>query len=176
MRDYYVEKRQEMKSDLSKIITPRTQESLERLIEARARMYLREEATMEDYEDSIWLYEIYINETWRDPYTGKVDTGPMMGIMETSRMKQAEYLPRIIEQMYRDGKGQVGLDTELYVKRGDLVDEMVSRGKVDQGRANDIIKVAMEKDLVWSPGVDRIKLSGSDANRMLGDKQTLNTG
>ncbi len=175
MKEYYKRKRQEMRNDPSKTFTPRQLESIERLIEARARMFLRSEAINEDYEDSVKLHEIYVNETWLDPYTGKVDTGPMVGIMETSRMKQAEYLPRIIEQMYRDGKGQIGLDTELYVKRGDLVDEMVSRGKVDQGRANDIIKVAMDKDLVWSPGVDRIKLSGSDSNRMLGDEQTLNT-
>jgi len=36
--------------------------------------------------------------------------------------------------------------------------------------------VAMDQDLVWSPGPDRIKLSDKEANRMLGgEPQTLNT-
>jgi len=46
MKEYYKAKRQEMKTDISKIFTPRQLESLERLIEARARMYLRKEATL----------------------------------------------------------------------------------------------------------------------------------
>jgi len=62
------------------------------------------------------------------------------------------------------------------VRRGDLVKEIVSYGKVDQGRANEIVKVALEQDLVWSPGPDRIKLSDKEANRILGsESQTLNT-
>ena len=176
MKNYYTAKRQEMKSDISKVFTPRQLESLERMIEARARMHLREEATEEDFNDTVWLQEIYINETWTDPYTGKVDTGPMVGIPEVSRFKQAEYVPMVIKQMYRDGKGVPDATGELSVRRGDLVKELVGYGKVDQGRANEIIKVALEQDLVWSPGPDRIKLSDKEANRMLGDEpKTLNT-
>jgi len=139
-------------------------------------MHLREEATIEDFNDTIWLHEIYINETWTDPYTGKVDTRPMVGIPEVSRFKQAEYVPMVVRQMYRDGKGIPDAIGELSVRRGDLVKEIVSYGKVDQGRANEIVKVALEQDLVWSPGPDRIKLSDKEANRMLGaESQTLNT-
>ena len=173
---YYEEKRQEMRNDPSKTFTPRQLESIERLIEARARMFMRSEATDEDYEDAVKLHEIYVNETWLDPYTGKVDTGPMVGIPEVSRFKQAEYVPMVIKQMYRDGKGIPDATGELSVRRGDLVKEIVGYGKVDQGRANEIVKIALEQDLVWSPGPDRIKLSDKEANRMLGgEPQTLNT-
>jgi len=180
MGKYYEQKRQEMKNDLSKTITPRQLETMERLVEARARMHLRKEATIEDYDDSVWLYEIYINDTWKDPYTGKVDTGPMMGIIETSKLKQMEYLPSIIELMYQDGKGSVGLDGDLYVIEGDLIREVVSRsdGRIDSERAREIIRKSAEDhiDILFSPSPGRYKISGVGRNQMLGaHSQTLNT-
>lgn len=178
IRTYYESKRQEMRKDQSKIFTPRQLESIERLVEARARMYLRSEATMEDLEDSLWLHEIYVNETWKDPYTKEVDTGPMMGITETSLQKQAEYVPRIIESMYADGRGDIDAIGERCVKKGVLVDELIARsnGNIGRERAQDVIRLAIEKDYIWNPTVDKIKLSGVGRNRMLGDEQTLNTG
>ena len=178
IRGYYEEKRQEMRKDISKIFTPRQLESIERLIEARARMHLRTEATMEDLEDSLWLHEIYVNETWKDPYTKEVDTGPMMGITETSLQKQAEYVPRIIESMYTDGRGDIDATGERCVKKGALVDELIARsnGNIGRERAQDVIRLAIEKDYIWNPTVDKIKLSGVGRNQMLGaESETLNT-
>ena len=180
IRTYYENKRQEMRKDQTKIFTPRQLESIERLVEARARMYLREEATMEDLEDSLWLHEIYVNETWKDPYTEEVDTGPMVGIPETSLRKQAEVLPSIIKLMYRDGRNEVDPTGERYVTQGKLIDEIISRsgGRIDKGRAMDIINLAKSDgiDIVYAYSYDKIKLSGPDENRMLGDEPTtLNT-
>ena len=172
MRDYYKKKRQEMKNDESKMYTPRQLESLERMIEARARMHLREEANEEDFNDTVWLQEIYINETWKDPYTGEVDTGPMLGITESSLQKQSDFVPRIVKSMYDDGKAEIDAGGERYVRKGVLVDELVARsnGKIDKGRAQDVIRLAQEKDSIWSSAVDHIKLSGAGANKMLGDE------
>ncbi|MBU3942242.1 MAG: hypothetical protein KKF74_04995, partial [Nanoarchaeota archaeon] len=117
------------------------------------------------------------NETWKDPYTDEVDTAPMMGITETSLIKQAEYVPRIIEQMYRDGRGDIEATGERCVKKGSLVDELMARsdGKIGRDRAQDIIRVAIQKDYIWNPTIDKIKLSDSSKNQMLGSEQTLNT-
>lgn len=177
MKEYYKVKRQEMKTDISKIYTPRQLESLERMIEARARMHLRAEANEEDFNDTVWLQEIYVNETWKDPYTDKVDTGPMMGIIETSLQKQADFVPRIVESLYADGKAEIEPTGERFIKKGVLVDELVARsgGRIDKGRAQDVIRLALQKDFIWSPVADKIKLTG-DRNRMLGGEQTLNTG
>lgn len=175
--DYYVQKRQEMRNDNTKIFTPRQLETIERLIEARARMYLRNEANEEDFKDSVWLHEIYINETWKDPYTKKVDTGPMMGIPEKSREIQAGYIPKIIELMYSNGRAEIDALGERYVTKGKLVDELIacSDGKVGRDRAQEIIQVAIDLDIIWPSSLDKIKLTG-DRNRMLGDKeQSLNT-
>ena len=171
MGEYYKMKRQEMKNDPSKTYTPRQLEALERMIEARARMHLRKEAALEDFNDTIWLQEIYINETWKDPYTGQVDTGPMMGIRESSLMKQAEYVPRIVKSMYDDGKAEIDAGGERYVKKGVLVDELIARsdGKIGRDRAQDVIRLAVQKDYIWNPTIDKIKLSDLDKNRMLGD-------
>jgi len=102
----------------------------------------------------------------------------MMGVMETSLRKQAEYVPRIVESIYADGKAEIDAGGERYVKKGILVDELVARssGRIDKGRAQDVIQLALEKDYIWCSAVDHIKLSGAGANRMLGaDSQTLNT-
>jgi len=169
MRDYYKLKRQEMKNDISKMYTPRQLESLERMIEARARMHLRNEANEDDFNDTIWLQEIYINETWKDPYTGEVDTGPMLGITETSLQKQAKYVPRIVESIYADGKAEIDAQGERYVKEKTLTEELMARsgGKIDRYRAKDVIKWAIDADYIWDNKRGLIKLPG-DRNRMLG--------
>ena len=158
-------------------ISWRQAEALERACEARARAHHREEVTMEDAEAVVKLFEIYVRATWTDPYTGKIDMNVYEGMPANSRTKQSEYVPRIIEQMYRDGKGQVGVDGQLYVKRVDLIDEMKRLGNLDTYIANEVLTLAIKKDLVWEPrdGGGRVKLAGG-RNRMLGDEPTtLNT-
>jgi len=166
IKEYYEEKRVEMRQNQMKVFTPRQLESIERLTEARARMYLREEATLEDLQDSIWLHEIYVNETWRDPYTNEVDTAPMMGLPSDSLQKQAEYIPTIIRSIYRSGRGQIGVDGKLYVTRGDLITELTKNGVIDKGRANQVVDRAITLDLIWS-SIDKIKISGPNENQML---------
>jgi len=124
---------------------------------------------MEDAEATVRLFEIYVQATWTDPFTGKIDMSGYEGMPATSRVQQAEYVPRIVEQMYRDGKGIADPLGELYIRRKDLIDEMKRLGELDGYIANKVLDLAVEKDLVWPPGPDKIKLSGIGRNRMLGD-------
>lgn len=175
LREQFLEKRKSQNDASGLQVSWRQLESLERACEARARAHHRETVTIQDAEATIRLFEIYVQATWTDPYTGKVDMNVYEGLPPDSRIKQAEYLPRIIEQIYHDGKGVPGFDGELYVRRRDLVDELMAKGHLDNYSANQVIRLALEKDLVWSPGPDKIKITG-DRNRMLGDEeQSLNT-
>jgi DNA replicative helicase MCM subunit Mcm2 (Cdc46/Mcm family) len=156
-------------------ISWRQAEALERACEARARAHLRNEVTMGDAEAVVRLFDIYVQATWTDPFTGKIDMNVYEGITASSRQQQAEYLPNIIEHMYRDGRGICDALGELFVRRGDLIKEVERLGQLDTFIANKVLDLAIEKDLVWAPGIDKIKIKG-DRNRMLGNNpQTLNT-
>jgi len=169
LKQKFLEKRSDPSNKSGLKISWRQLESLERACEARARAHLRETVTIEDAEATVRLFEIYIQATWTDPFTGKIDMNVYEGMPPTSRVQQAEYVPRIIEQICRDGKGQIGLDGELYVKRVDLINEMKRLGELDGYVANQILDFAIKKDLVWPPGIDRIKITG-DKNQMLGSE------
>ena len=176
LREQFLDKRKVQNNTSGLQVSWRQLESLERACEARARAHHRENVTMQDAEATIRLFEIYVQATWTDPYTGKVDMNVYEGLLPDSLQKQAEYLPRIIAQIYRDGKGIPDPTGELYMRRNDLVNEIMARGGLDNYRANQVVKLALDKDLIWTPGMDKIKLSGVNANRMLGaDSQTLNT-
>ena len=175
LREQFLEKRKVQNNTSGLQVSWRQLESLERACEARSRAHHRETVTMQDAEATIKLFEIYVQATWTDPFTGKIDMSGYEGMPATSRVQQAEYVPRIVEQMYRDGKGNVGLDGELFVRRKDLIDEMKRMGELDGYVANQVLEMALKKDLVWPPGVDKIKITG-DNNQMLGSEQTLNTG
>jgi replicative DNA helicase Mcm len=173
LKKFFLEKRSDTDNNTGLQISFRQLESLERACEAYARAHLRETVTMEDAEATIKLFEIYVRATWTDPFTGKIDMNVYEGIPAASRQQQADYVPNIIEHMYRDGKGVCDALGELFVRRGDLIKELERLGQLDTFIANKVLDLAIEKDLVW--GIDKIKIKG-DRNRMLGDEeQSLNT-
>jgi len=156
LKEYYKRKRKEKQNEGGIQLTPRQLESLERLTEARARMHLRAEASMEDAEKTIELFEIYVNETWKDPYTGKIDLNVLEGLPPDSRNLQVEALPSFIQYLQETGKGEEDLQG-WYISRGDLVDAIMDGSNIDRGRANDIIQIASDKDLIWFSAFDKIR-------------------
>ena len=175
LKEYFLQKRREQRDSNELKITWRQLESLERSCEARARAHLRDTVTMEDAEATMRLFEMYVKATWTDPYTGKIDMNVYEGIPPSSRQQQADYVPNIIEHMYRDGKGIPDALGELFVRRGDLIKELERLGQLDTFIANKVLDLAIEKDLIWAPGIDKIKIKG-DRNKAMGDDpQTLNT-
>jgi DNA replicative helicase MCM subunit Mcm2 (Cdc46/Mcm family) len=133
---------------------------------------------MDDAEAVVRLFDIYMKATWTDPYTGKIDLSAYEGMASASLLQQAAYVPKIIEAMYRDGRAEVDAVGERCVRKGALVDELVARsdGKIVKERALLVIQAALQNDYIWSPTVDKIKLTGANANRVFGaESQTLNT-
>jgi len=152
LKTYFISKRRECALDGNGLqITPRQIEALERLTEASARMHLREEASMDDAERAIRLFELYINETWKDPYTGKVDVAPFEGMAPKSLEEQARYLPRIIESMVESGDYHMTVNGNPMIGVRELKEKLLSLGNVDSTRARKIIDYALERDIIWEP-------------------------
>jgi replicative DNA helicase Mcm len=73
--DFYIPLRQQSMNIANTpiAIAPRQLEGLRRLTEARARMYLRKEATLEDADNAIELMTRSLEKAGYDPKTGKID-------------------------------------------------------------------------------------------------------
>ena len=154
IRNYFVEKRKHQTEDTGLYITPRQLEGLVRMTEARARMHLREEALMEDAEAAIELFEIFINETCKDPYTGEIDVDIVSGDIPKSLSKQSNRLPLVVELMIEELDGE-----RDYVFKEAIIKFIMREWKVTKTRAVDIIALAVKKDLVWIPYMDHVKVS-----------------
>ena len=155
LRDYFTEKRGQQQPDAGLFITPRQLESLERMTEARARMHLREEALMEDADAAIEMFEIFINETCHDPYTGKVDVDMIGGIPKSLR-DQSNRVPLVLELMLGDLNG-----SRDYVYLSALEEWLMEHWNVPEQRARDVVGLAISKDLIWQPYMDHVKLSNT---------------
>lgn len=86
-------------------ITPRFLHGIKRLSQARARMYLREEVTLEDMEEGIKIVESYLETVGMDPLTGKVDIDKVEGRTPSSE-KELRKLVRMVIADYKEGEGE----------------------------------------------------------------------
>jgi len=154
IRDYFIEKRKHQAQDAGLYITARQLEGLSRMTEARARMHLREEALMEDAEAAIELFELFINETCKDPYTGEVDVDIVGGGLPKSLRVQSDRVRLVVEFMLQELDGE-----RSYVFKGALINFLVREWGVLKVRAEQIIELAEQKDLLFNPYLDHIKLA-----------------
>lgn len=158
LKDYYLAKRG--KGGTSGIqVTPRQLEALERLTEASARLHLRGTATESDANLAVKLFDIYLEGTWRDPYTGEVDISESLGIPSGSIRKQAQAVPTVVQAMIAEGLGHVDVSGREYVLRRDLVDRLVKAG-LSSERSQEVVEAAIKMDYVWSPRWDRVMVEG----------------
>ena len=86
LKDYYIQKRSEEVSDHI-TITTRQYESLLRLTKARARLHLREKATVEDAREIILLMEYALRSSFLNPNTKEVDISQLSGYTSQKRNK-----------------------------------------------------------------------------------------
>jgi len=154
LRDFFTEKRKHQANDTGIYITPRQLESLERMTEARARMHLREKALMEDAEAAIELFDIFINETCKDPYTGKVDADIIGDGPPKSLRVQSDRVRLVVELMLQELDGE-----REYVLKGALINFLIREWGVMKVRAEQIIDLAEQKDLIFNPYLDHIRLA-----------------
>ena len=160
IRSYYVMKRNEGMNQVGVSITARQLESVERLVEARARMHLRDEAIEDDIAVVFELFDTFLNGACRDPYTGNTDMSLILTEIPESLKKQSERIPLLIEYMSSDLElSHVADDGTEYVRKEDLITTMVDKWGVTRNRAKDAINRAMLADYIWNPKPDYICVS-----------------
>lgn len=159
--EYYVGKRQEKKNDTQGVrITPRQLEAFPRMMQARARLHLREHATVEDFEKVLELFKIYVNEVYRDPETGGIDFDIAHNI-PSSKLNKVKRSGLLFELMLEEEEGKVSDNGKLYVLREDFEKYIIRNWDVDIVTAREIIERAIKADFLFSPFLNRIMKGGS---------------
>jgi len=155
--DYYIEKRQSKKYDTDGTrITPRQLEALTRLIQARARMHLREEATVEDFDVVLKLFEMSVDEVYRDPETGDVDFDIAHDIPSSKRNK-IKRTPYLFDLYIESGGGHIDSDGKAWAERNDFEAYLMKNWKLSSLSAKEIINKAIKNDYLFSPFFSRVE-------------------
>jgi replicative DNA helicase Mcm len=141
IEEYYLEMREMSTGGAAIAITARQLEALVRLTEARARVAIREEATIEDAEAAIKLFRRSLEEVGIDPETGEYDIDILTTGTTKSKRSKIETVIDAIEELSGNIKKAVTITqivkkcegsglTEDYVK--EMVDELIHRGQLYQ--------------------------------------------
>lgn len=112
IRKFYLEMRSLGRQSESETIpiTPRQLEALVRMAEARAKMALREEVTVEDAEAAIRLMKYVLERTAIDRETGRIDIDTIMTGKPLSQRERLMKLMDIIREKVREIGGAVKID------------------------------------------------------------------
>jgi len=82
--------------------TPRLPGTLKRLVQARARMFLREEANYQDFEKAVELIEYCHTTVGMDPLTGKLDVDVLEGRTSSSEKEFKDIVKTIVAEKRED--------------------------------------------------------------------------
>lgn len=142
--EYYVKMRTASSSTESPVaITPRQLESLVRLSEARAKLFLRETVTVEDASTVIRLMSLYMQEVGIDTTTGKIDIDVIM----TGKPKSLRDKMDIVLGAFSDLEKQLGTvleDATLY--------QAVSRkAQITEDEARRLVESLLKDGILYSP-------------------------
>ena len=146
MAKFYVNTRNASLSGLEKgapiAISPRNQEAVIRLAQARARMHLRETVSMEDLECAIELMMASLRQIGIDPETGKFD----VDVLHTGK-------PRNLQMRLQSILGAVAEaeKTGGVCKLEQLYDDLQGRFGIDEVETNRLIGVLMRDGTIYSP-------------------------
>ncbi len=144
-RDFYVKMRTASVEggEASAIsITARQLESLVRLAEARARVHLRDEVTVEDAEASIALMQRSLEQVGIDVTTGEIDIDILYTGKPRSLQMQLQKLLQVVTELERIS-GTVR-DNEVY-------EAMMSDHGIGRAEAAKLIQVLIRDGTIYSP-------------------------
>lgn len=123
-------------------ISPRNQESLIRMAESRARMFLRDELDSLDIKAAVELMMVSLNQIGIDPQTGELDIDVIYSGQPRSLQLQMQLVLGVIGEMSRE----TGI-----VKDDDLFDELSGTRGISKVEAARIIGVLMRDGTIYSP-------------------------
>ena len=144
-RDFYVKMRTasiEGGEASAVSITARQLESLVRMAEARARVHLREEVTVEDAEAVIALMQRSLEQVGIDVETGKIDIDILYTGKPRSLQMQLQKVLVVISEMDR---------ITGVVRDDDLFDALMSDHGIGRSEAARLIGVLMRDGTIYSP-------------------------
>jgi len=121
-------------------ITARQVEGLIRLTEARARLHLREETTVEDADAAIALTQRSLEQVGIDVSTGKIDIDILYSGKSRSLQMQLQVVLTAISEMSREGA----------VRDEDLFEALAEKG-LNRTEAVRLIGVLMRDGTIYSP-------------------------
>ena len=121
-------------------ITARQVEGLIRLTEARARLHLREETTVEDADAAIALTQRSLEQVGVDVTTGKVDIDILYSGKPRSLQVQLQVILNVISEMSRGGA----------VRDEDLYEALAGKG-IGRAEAAKFIGVLMRDGTIFAP-------------------------
>ena len=143
LRSFYLEMRKasmEGGEASAIMITARQIESLIRLTEARARVHLREETTVEDAEAAIALMQRSLEQVGIDVETGKIDIDILYSGKSRSLQMQLQVVLKAISEMSLRGAVR---DDDLF--------ESLSEGGISRTEAVRLIDVLMRDGTIYAP-------------------------
>ena len=146
--EYYLRLRGAMTPDSPIAITPRQLESLIRLAEARAKLFLRDKVTAEDAEAAIRLMDYCLRTVAKDEM-GRIDIDIIMsGKPKTKREKMLKII-EIVERLEKELAGQP--------VHKDLIIEEAEKYGIDKAFTEDALEKLCTQGVLFKPKSDYYK-------------------
>ncbi len=142
LQDFYLQMRTSESRETPIAITARQLEALVRLAEARARVALRKEITVEDAQAAVLLAQMSMQQVGIDVTTGKMDIDIIMtGKPKSLRDKLQLILAVIVDA---EKSGEMIRDQELYERVG-------KEYEIDRDEAERLLNQLIKDGMVYSP-------------------------
>ncbi|MHA1378490.1 MAG: LAGLIDADG family homing endonuclease [Candidatus Helarchaeota archaeon] len=126
-------------------ISSRQLEGLVRLSEARARMALRNEVTLEDAENAIRIMKFCLRQVGMDQETGTFDISAVTTGQTTSQRSRMIILEQIVRELVGEKNGPVHTD--------DIINTAISRD-IDKDFAENGLQDLLRRGLLFNPSRD----------------------
>jgi len=152
INDFYLEMRGASgdSSNSPIAISSRQLEGLVRLSEARARMALRKEVTLEDAENAIRIMKFSLRQVGMDQETGTFDISAVTTGQTTSQRSRMIILEQIVRDLVEEKGGPVHTD--------DIVTLAISRG-IDKNFVEKGLEDLLRKGLLFNPSRDHWRIA-----------------
>ncbi|MFH0897909.1 MAG: Minichromosome maintenance protein MCM, partial [Candidatus Bathyarchaeota archaeon] len=148
IQDFYLQMRNTESRDTPIAITARQLEALVRITEARAKVAMRREITIEDAQAAVLLVQMSMQQVGIDVTTGKMDIDIIMtGKPKSLRDKLQLILSIIVEA---EKGGEMIRDEELYERVG-------KEYNIDRGEAERLLSQLVKDGMVYSPKPGYVK-------------------
>jgi len=154
LREFYLKMRSVSgaASDSPIAITPRQLEALVRLSEARARVFLREEVTVEDARAVIRLMNASLQDVGIDTTTGKTD----IDIIMTGKSKSLRDAMALVRSTIAEMERETGTVEEL-----ELYKTLSEKSGIEEDLAKKVVSQLLKEGLIYSPKPGHLKRTSS---------------